>query len=118
MTTKYAGAEWLQSRVDYPLSPLAKKVAFIMGVVFGGLYNWEDCHKMAGWRSESVILLPLDFQLTAGIFCPSLSALVIECHRCGVEVSLPFGRRDQTTYMRFVDAPELLGIADLLTAME
>jgi hypothetical protein len=39
---------------------LAKKVAFIMGVVFSGLYNWENCHKMAGWRSESAILLPLD----------------------------------------------------------
>lgn len=117
VSTKHAGAEWLQCRVDYPLSPLAQKVAGIMGEVFGGLYNWENCGKYVGWRSESQILFPLNFRLTTGNFCPSLTALVLLCHKYGIEASL-VPDSNEAPCLRFVNAPEQLGVADLLTAME
>ena len=82
--TKYAGADWLQNRIKYELSPLARDVADIMGQMEGGLYNWEKAISSKGWEGDDRINLNYNNELLG----TTLTLLVLLCHSKKIQITI------------------------------
>jgi len=106
---KYSGADWLQIRIDYKLSPLARKVADLMGQVECGLYNSDCVTKQEGWKEKDRIELIYKDRLTTHSFPCSLTLLVLLCHQQKIELTIQ-PCSDNWIRLIFVESPEMLDI--------
>jgi len=107
--SKYAGADWLQSRIDFELSPLARKVADLMGQVECGLYHWDCVIGQEGWKEKDrIALLHNERLITHGSHC-SLTLLVLLCHQQKIELTIE-PCSDNWIRLIFVESPEMLDI--------
>jgi len=107
--SKYAGADWLQGRVDFELSPLARKVADLMGQVECGLYHWDCVVGQKGWNEKYLIELRYGDRLTTHSFPCSLTLLVLLCHQQKIELTIE-PCSDHQIRLLFVESPEMLDI--------
>ena len=86
--SKYSGADWLQSRVDFELSPLARKVADLMGQVECGLYHWDCVAEQKGWKGKDRIGLLYGNKLTTDQVSGSLTLAVLLCHQQKIQLTI------------------------------
>ena len=86
--SKYAGADWLQGRVDFELSPLARKVADLMGQVECGLYHWDRVAGQKGWKEKDRIALLYGDRLTTDQVSGSLTLVVLLCHQQKIQLTI------------------------------
>ena len=99
--TKYAGADWLQTQINYRskpfvLSELAREVADILGQLLFGLYHWETVVNSACWLGERDISLCLSEEFASD---GRLTLLVLLAHRRKIAVSI---RPASSNYLRLV----------------
>ena len=82
--TKYSGAEWL----DAELSPLGRKVADILGQVWGGIYHIDNRWlRRVNWKHAWVVEITLREEMST--YDPDrLTRLVALCHDAAVRMNI------------------------------
>jgi hypothetical protein len=88
--TKYAGADWLQTQINYRrkpyvLSALAREVADIMGQLLYGLYHWESAETSGAWKGDKEISVCISDELASNSL---LTLLVLLAHRRKIVVAI------------------------------
>ena len=80
--------EWIQKmRPEHTMSELGKEVANILGYVGRGIYNAPINHRKIDWEDPYVIEVCWSRSMANWDF-PSLTELVIECHRRMIRVEI------------------------------
>lgn len=89
---KYSGADWLQSQFkDKKLSPLARKVADILGQVYRGIYHLNRIDDQ-DWFSICGVRVFLDSVGELATYDGSeLTTLVMLCHEQSIRLSISAG---------------------------
>lgn len=86
-------AGWVRNELRKPLSPLGEKVATILGIAVGGIYNAPINHRKVDWAGTYCIRVPWAASL-ATFDRNCLTLLVLLCHEARVRMSIgPCGPR-------------------------
>lgn len=80
-------AAWVERSTGQTLSPLGRKVADILGVVGGGIYNAPIKHDNVDWSDDYVIVVNWRGYLATVDF-DRLTRLVFLCHRARIRCEI------------------------------
>jgi len=86
-------AGWVEREIKKPLSPFAQRVANILGIVGGGIYNCPINVAKINWGDPVAIQVVWSYRTMATWDFRELSALVVYCCqariRCEIEACAP-----------------------------
>jgi hypothetical protein len=96
---KFSGADWLRENLKYDprtrgkeLSPLARKVADILGQVYGGLYHLPDVTSQRWFEPHGVFVRLHAGHELASFDGSELTALVVLCHDAAIRFAVSVQR--------------------------
>jgi len=84
----YSGAEWLESAIKKPLSPLGTQVADFLGYLFHGIYHLPHSIKLADWQNDQWIELSIPTNSLATTDYDGLTRLVFLAHFMALRVQI------------------------------
>lgn len=81
--------DWVESGYKVKCSPLGRRVAFILGMTFGGIYNAPVPYKIVKWDRPNGIIVPLSSGRHMATFDNnSLTTLVMMAHELAIRVEV------------------------------
>lgn len=92
--SQHSGADWLASALHVELTPLARKVADILGIVWRGIYHIDQKDLGAGnWTDPYFVTVRIYGDLSTYDFS-RLTELVVLCHDGAIRLDIsPRGMR-------------------------